>query len=172
MHRFALLITIALILAACSPTPEQIAGPVSSTLAAIPTATPYPTYTQFPTQTPYPTATNQPTIMVTKIIVQTPTPRGMDDECKPIEKMDYTDNSKVALMLQAYVADLPGVKTVSYVIPEKLYSNSLSQLYYVTYVAKDDGKVYSKRYIAYMRELGWRNGVFSIDGQCWVHGPR
>lgn len=172
MHRFALIITIALILTSCSPTPEQIAGPVSSTLAAIPTATLYPTYTPLPTQTPYPTATTQPTVLATKIVVQTPTPRGVNDVCKSMEKMDYTDNSKVTLMLQAYVADLPGVKTVSYVIPEKLYDNSLSQIYYVTYVSEDDGSVYSKRYIAYMKEFGWRNGVFSIDGQCWVHGPR
>ena len=82
--------------------------------------------------------------------------------------MDYTDNMKASIKLQAYVSDLPDVKTVSYVIPERLYSNTLSQLYFVQYVAKSDNKVYSKRYIVYVKEFGWKKGVFSLDGQCWI----
>ena len=85
--------------------------------------------------------------------------------------MDYTDNPSAILMLQAYVAKLPGVRTVSYTINEKLYSNSLSQLVHVTYIAEEDGKVYSKRYIVFLDEYSWFEGVFSIDGQCWVDGP-
>jgi len=85
--------------------------------------------------------------------------------------MNYSDNSKVAILLQAYVSQLPDVQSVSFVIPEKLYSNTLSQLYHVTYISRTDGKVYSKRFIVYMKEFGWKNAVFSIDGQCWIDPP-
>lgn len=172
MKPIVLIILVALMLSACSPTPEQLAGPVQSTLAAMSTATPYPTYTPNATNTPYPTATPQPTVVITKVVVQTPTPDTSNDDCIPMTKMDYTDNSRVAIMLQAYVAMLPGVRQVSLTIPERLYKNTLSQLYYVNYIDDKDGKIYSKRYIAYIREFGWSNGVFSIDGQCWVDGPR
>jgi hypothetical protein len=172
MKQIVLIILVSLMISSCSPTPEQLAGPVQSTLAAMSTATPYPTYTPGATYTPYPTATPQPTVVVTQIVVQTPTPDISSSKCKPMTKMDYTDNSRVAIMLQAYVALLPGVRQVSYVIPEKLYNNTLSQIYYVSYIDDADGKVYSKRYIAYIREFGWSNGVFSIDGQCWVDGPQ
>jgi septal ring factor EnvC (AmiA/AmiB activator) len=82
--------------------------------------------------------------------------------------MDYSNNSIVAIRLQNFVSTLPGVRSVSYVIPEKLYVNSISQLYYVSYVSSDDGKVYSKRYMVYMKEFGWSPSTFSIDGQCWI----
>jgi septal ring factor EnvC (AmiA/AmiB activator) len=85
--------------------------------------------------------------------------------------MDYSNNSIVAIRLQNFVSTLPGVRSVSYVIPEKLYVNTISQLYYVSYVSSDDGKVYSKRYIVYMKEFGWSPSTFSIDGQCWIDSP-
>jgi hypothetical protein len=85
--------------------------------------------------------------------------------------MNYSDNSKVAILLQAYVSTLPNVKSVSYIIPERLYINTLSQLFHVNYVDSTDGKVYSKRYIVYLTEFGWKNAVFSIDGQCWIDQP-
>lgn len=76
------------------------------------------------------------------------------------------------IQLQAYVSTLPSVRSVSYVIPERLYSNTKSQLFHVTYVADNDGKVYSKRYIVYLAKFGWKNAVFSIDGQCWIDPPK
>jgi hypothetical protein len=127
-------------------------------------------WTPIPTWTPDPTYTPKPA--VTRLVVQTPTPLHIDSSCKPMTDMAYTDNSLVTLKLMNYVSGLPNVKTVSYVLPEKLYSNSLSQLYHVTYVSSSDGKVYSKRYIVFMKEFSWRNGVFSIDGQCWIDPPK
>jgi hypothetical protein len=85
--------------------------------------------------------------------------------------MDYLNNSVAALRLQNYVSTLHDVKSVSYVIPEKIYSNTRSQLYHITYVSSGDGKVYSKRYIVFVNELGWGPGTFSIDGQCWIDPP-
>jgi hypothetical protein len=84
--------------------------------------------------------------------------------------MVYSDNSKVAVLLQAYVSQLPDVKTVSYTIPEKLYSNTLSEIFFVQYTSTD-GKNYAKRYVVYMNEFGWKNGTFSLDGQCWIDPP-
>jgi hypothetical protein len=163
-----LLILFIILTAACSPSSSVLQTAVAGTVEAF---TPHPTYTPFPTHTPYPTATQQPTIAVTRVVVQTPTPNTSKIACKPITNMDYSDNSKANIMLRAYVALLPDVREVSYAIPERLYSNTLSQLVYISYVADKDGKLYSKRYIIYRQEFGWLNGVFSIDGQCWIDAP-
>lgn len=127
-----------------------------------PTFTPYPTLTLDPTYTPYPTATNRP--VVTRVVVQTPTPNLFNEDCTPLIATDYSDNSKAFILLQAYVASLPDVRQVSYTIPERLYSNTPSHIVFVSYVSNDDGKVYSKRYIIYVKEFGWSTGVYSIDG--------
>jgi hypothetical protein len=132
---------------------------------------PIPTQTANPTYTFYPSSTPQPPTYVTRVVVQTPTNQRSSDDCKPITTMDYSDNSKVAILLQAYVAGLPGVKSVSLVIPERLYSNTMSELFHVSYTDASDGKQYSKRYIVYLTEFGWKNAVFSIDGQCWIDPP-
>jgi hypothetical protein len=89
----------------------------------------------------------------------------------PNLKMTYDDSSKIAIKLQNYVSDLPGVDTVSYVIPERIYSNTDSRLYYVQYVNSSDHKVYAKRYMVYVSEFGWKKATFSIDDQCWLDYP-
>lgn len=85
--------------------------------------------------------------------------------------MDYSDNSKAFILLQAYVSSLPDVRQVSCTIPERLYSNTLSNIVFVIYVSNDDGKVYSKIYTICVKEFGWSTRVYSIDGQCWIDGP-
>lgn len=85
--------------------------------------------------------------------------------------MDYSNNSAVALRLQAYVSTLEDVRSVSYVIPERLYSNTLSQLYHVTYVSEEDGQVYSQRYIVYVDEFSYEPGTFDLSNQCWIDAP-
>jgi hypothetical protein len=85
--------------------------------------------------------------------------------------MDYTNNSTAAIRLQNFLSTMPDVREVSYVIPERIYSNTLSQLYYVTYVSKTDGQVYSRRFIVYQAEFGWSKGTFDMDGQCWLDKP-
>jgi hypothetical protein len=162
MSKALILILIVSFMSACTPSQTDIQTAVAETQAA---------WTPVPTQSPYPTLTPRPTIVVTKVVVWTPTPNNQSSACKPILNMDYSDNSKVAILLQAYVSTLPNVKSVSYVIPERLYINTLSQLFHVNYVDSTDGEVYSKRYIVYLTEFGWKNAVFSIDGQCWIDPP-
>jgi hypothetical protein len=157
------------LLVACAPSPQAIQVAIAQTQAVW---TKVPTQTYYPSQTPYPTSTPNPTIVVTKIFVWTPTPDNSKSGCKPIANMDYSDNSKVMIQLQAYVGTFSDVRSVSYVIPEQLYSNTKSQLFHVEYVSATDGKVYSKRYIVYLTEFGWKNAVFSIDGQCWIDPPK
>jgi hypothetical protein len=161
---------ILVIIASCAPFTPAIQLAITQTQAAwtpIPTETPYPTQTFYPTLTPYPTQT---IAIVTRVMVWTPTVDPSKDSCKPISVMDYSDRSKIMVDLQFYVGGLPGVKSVSYLIPEKLYSNTESELFHVRYVNSDD-KVYSKRYIVYLNEFGWKKAVFSIDGQCWIDSP-
>jgi hypothetical protein len=164
MKKYILFITIVLLLCACVPTSITIQTDIAETQAV---------WTPIPTFTPQSTFTPQPTIVVTQVVVQvvvqTPKPRNLD-KCKPITNMDYSDNSKVAILLQAYVSQLPDVKSVSYTIPEKLYSNTLSEIFFVQYTSTD-GKIYAKRYIVYLQEFGWQNATFSIDGQCWIDPP-
>jgi hypothetical protein len=162
------IIMFALIMSGCAPSERAIQTAIAEIQPAgtpIPSQTPYPTYTFYPTNTP------QPPIYVTRVFIETPTNQRSGDACKPITTMDYSDNSKVAILLQAYVAGLPGVKSVSLVYPERLYTNSTSELFHVSYTDATDGKQYSKRYIVYMNEFGWKNAVFSIDGQCWIDPP-
>ena len=159
--RATIIICLAIILlAACSPSPQAFETAIAETQSV---------WTQIPSSTPQPTYTIQPTIVVTRVVVQTPIPLNKGS-CKPLINMDYSDNTKVAVLLQAYVSQLPDVKSVSYTIPEKLYSNTLSELFFVQYTSTD-GTTYSKRYIVYMNEFGWKNATFSIDGQCWIDAP-
>ncbi|MDW7755473.1 MAG: hypothetical protein SCH68_09935 [Brevefilum sp.] len=163
-----------LLLVSCSPSPSVVQTEVAEVVNAF---TPYPTYTPFftltpySTYTPYPTSTPEPTIAVTRVVVQSPTPNFSGDDCKPMAIMSYDNNTNAFAMLQAHVATLPDVRTVSYTINERLFSNSLSHIVFVRYVADQDGEVYSKRYIVYLDEFGWSEGVFSVDGQCWIDGP-
>lgn len=63
-----------LLLGACGPSAEVVAGAVSGTLVALPTQTAFPTYTPFATYTPYPTYTPAPTqTAVIKIVTPTAT---------------------------------------------------------------------------------------------------
>jgi hypothetical protein len=160
--KFLFLLLSLVFLASCTPSQQAILTALAETKEA---------WTPIPTQTAYPTLTPRPTIAITKVVVWTPTPNNLSSDCKPITNMNYSDNSKVAILLQAYVSTLPNVKSVSYIIPERLYINTLSQLFHVNYVDSTDGKVYSKRYIVYLTEFGWKNAVFSIDGQCWIDQP-
>jgi hypothetical protein len=164
--KVVLFIFAACLLAACSPFKLVVEHAVAKTQTArtpippIPSQTPYPTLTSYPTQTE---------AIITQVFIWTPT--YSNNNCKPISKMDYSDRSKMMVDLQAYVSELPDVRSVSYVIPERLYNNSTSESFHVTFVSSSDGKVYSKRYIVYVREFGWKNAVFSIDGQCWIDPP-
>lgn len=161
MSKYFLIIVI-LLMTSCTPSSTLIQTAVAGTQTV---------WTPVPTCTPQLTYTPQPTIVVTRVVVEirTPVPPNKDS-CKPLTNMDYSDNTKVSILLQAYVSQLPGVTSVHYVIPERLYSNTLSQLFHVQYTATD-GKVYSKRYIVYLKEFGWQNATFSIDGQCWIDPP-
>ena len=169
MKHFLLIITTAFFLVACAPSPQAMRTAFAQTQEVW---TKVPTQTKYPTQTRYPTQTTMPPVVETKIFVWTHVPQNLNGSCKPITNMDYEDNSKIMVDLQAYVGSLPDVKSVSYVIPEKLYINTISSLYHVQYISNSDGKVYAKRYIVYVTEFGWKDSVFSIDGQCWIDPPK
>ncbi len=70
MKRLFFVITVVLILTACTPKPEQISPYVDQTLTALPTRTNYPTNTPFSTNTPFATYTPLPTY--TKVPTYTP----------------------------------------------------------------------------------------------------
>jgi|GEM_PF-1137118 len=179
----AVVVMIVLSLAGCAPSAATIQTAIAKTEAARPTMTftPVPpTATKTITLTITPTITKTQTaaptqtpVTIVKIVVQTPTLDTTKWGCAPITKMNYSSLSKMMILLQAYVSEQSGVRAVSYAIPENLYNNVNSQAIYISYVDDTDGKVYAKRFIVYMdedpkRKLEWKNGVFSIDGQCWI----
>lgn len=163
MKKILISLILVVLFVGCAPSQEVLEKAISETIQA---------YTPIPSQTPYPTQTPAPTIVITKVVVQTPKPDPYDKNCIPMTQMDYSEFSKITAMLKAYVATLPGVKRVSETIGERLYSNTTSELFFVKYVDSSDGEMYSKRYIVYKDEFGWKKGVFSIDGQCWIDGPK
>ena len=70
MKKIVAMIFTLLLIASCTPKPQQIQPFVEQTLAAWPTQTAYPTLTANPTNTPYPTYTSLPTY--TKLPTTTP----------------------------------------------------------------------------------------------------
>ena len=106
-----------------------------------------------------------------QIQVQTTTPWYDTSACRPILNMMYVGLYKSIILLKAYIEEFPYVKVTTYGLPEQLYSSSMSHLVYIGYVDKFDGKTYSKRYIICENEFGWKESVFSSDGQCWIDPP-
>lgn len=70
MKRLTFVLIMIILLAACTPKPEQVKPYVDQTLTA------YPTQTSYPTNTPYPTYTKEPTqtaVFLTKVVTATNT---------------------------------------------------------------------------------------------------
>jgi hypothetical protein len=146
----------------CLPSTQSIQNAIAGTQAA---------WTTVPTQTPKietRVETQVVTQIATRVVIQTPVPSGTS--CVQITGVTYSDISKVIVQLQAYVSKMTDVQSVSYAIPERLYSNTSSELVHITYVSTD-GKVYSRRYIIYIKEFSWKEGIYSVDGQCWIDPP-
>lgn len=145
----------------CAPSTEIINEAIQQTMVS---------WTPIPSQTPVPTYTPRPTIVITKMV--TPTPKYKTSYCKPLTGMTYDQLWNSINILQTYMLSFSDVRTLSYAIPEQLYSNVRSNIVHITYVSKEDGETYSRRFIVYFDEQDWGRGVFSIDGQCWIDGPK
>lgn len=158
MGKLLRLLIIMILLTGCSPLQQVINTAMAQTQAA---------WTPVPTQTAW-IQTQVVTKIYTRVIVETPTPFG--SACEPITNVDYSDNSKVITQLQAYVGRQPDVKSVSYAVPERLYINTNSELVHINYT-DTKGNLYSMRFIIYLNEFGWKTGIFSIAGQCWIDPP-
>lgn len=163
MKKMISVMVLIILLVGCAPLIQEAVQKTQVAWTQVPSQTPFPTYTPFPTFTP------QPTIL--KVIIQTPTPKDMDGDCKPITNMDYSDLWKSINLLQAYMEEMPGILRVSTALTEKLYSNTDSYLVYIRYINEEDNETYSKRYVVNKKEFGWSEGVFSLDGQCWIDPP-
>jgi hypothetical protein len=146
------------LLAACAPSQQAIQTAIAQMQSL---------WTPVPTHTPI-VVTRVVTQLATRVVVQTPTPSN--SICVPIEDISYSDNNTVIVQLQAYVSRMSGVKSVSYAIPERLFSNTSSELVHITYT-NTEGKQFSMRFIIYNDEFGWKPAIFFIDGQCWIDPP-
>jgi hypothetical protein len=178
MKKLLIILIALLFLSACVPSNQVIQTAIARTQEAAVSPSPSPQNyetmlaqalpTLEHTLTPFPSPTVLPPTNTE--IAQTPTPLKYDP-CRPLVGMNYSEDTKIFVQLQAYVSQLPDVKQISYAIPERLYDNTLSRIIFISYVA-EDGKTYAKRFIVYVDEFGWKPSTFSIDGQCWIDPPK
>lgn len=84
--------------------------------------------------------------------------------------MDYSSIQSSSSRLQGFVANLHDTDHVSYAVRNTLWNNADSKIHGITYVS-DDGTTYSRQFLVYVDELGWEEGTFYIDGQCWLDSP-
>lgn len=70
MRRLIIILSIIILMTACTPKPEQVKPYVDQTLTALPTRTQYPTNTAYPTYTKEPTLTQ---VVITKVVTATRT---------------------------------------------------------------------------------------------------
>jgi hypothetical protein len=89
---------------------------------------------------------------------------------RTIVGMDYKNILNASIKLQAYMTGDPGVKQVSLTMRNSLWDNAKTKVHVIRYT-DPKGDVYSKQFIVYFDEYGFRPSVFSIDGQCWVNAP-
>jgi hypothetical protein len=106
----------------------------------------------------------------TMVVVQTPTPENQS-ACIPLENMDYSDVSTMVAALEAYVSRFPDVESVKDTFTQNLYLNTTSQSIGIQYISRQSGNIYIKKFLVYTDEFGWKEGTFSIDGQCWIDPP-
>ena len=84
--------------------------------------------------------------------------------------MDYSSIQSSSSRLQGFVANLSDTDHVSYAVRNTLWNNADSKIHGIRYVS-NDGKTYSRQLLVYIDELGWDEGTFYIDGQCWLDSP-
>ena len=84
--------------------------------------------------------------------------------------MDYSSIQSSSSRLQGFVANLHDTDHVSFAVRNTLWNNADSKIHGITYVS-DDGKTYSRQFLVFVNELGWEEGTFYIDGQCWLDPP-
>jgi uncharacterized protein (DUF3084 family) len=85
-------------------------------------------------------------------------------------KMDYSSLQSSSSRLQGFVANLDDTDHVSNSVRNTLWNNADSKIHGITYVS-DEGNTYSRQFLVYVNELGWDEGTFYIDGQCWLDPP-
>ena len=91
-------------------------------------------------------------------------------ECEDTLEMDYSSVLAASSRLMAYVDGLPQIDHISTSFRNTLWNNADFKIYGVTYVA-DDRETYSMQFLVFFNEFGMKEGVFYVDGQCWLDSP-
>jgi septal ring factor EnvC (AmiA/AmiB activator) len=91
-------------------------------------------------------------------------------ECEDSLDMDYSSVLAASSRLTAYVDGLSFVDHASTSYRDTVWNNTDTKIYGIRYV-HEDKETYSMLFLVYCNELGWKKGVFYIDGQCWLDVP-
>ena len=91
-------------------------------------------------------------------------------ECEDKLDMDYSSVMAASSRLMAYVDGLPSVDHTSTSFRNTLWHNADTKIYGISYVA-DDRETYSVQFLVFFNEFGLKEGVFYVDGQCWLDSP-
>ena len=85
-----------------------------------------------------------------------------------LEGMTYNDILTVSSNLMAWVTYQSWAERSNMTVRDTIWNNTDTKLHGVYYTASDDGERYLTWFLVYFDEFGWSDGVFWLDGQCWL----
>ena len=88
-----------------------------------------------------------------------------EEELNP---MTYDDILTVSSNLMAWVTYQPWADRSNMTVRDSVWNNTDTKLHGVHYTASEDGQRYLTWFLVYFDEFGWSEGVFWLDGQCWL----
>ena len=85
-----------------------------------------------------------------------------------VEGMTYQDILTISSRLMAWVTNQSWAERSNMTVRDTIWSNTDTKLHGVHYTSADDGERYLTWFLVYFDEFEWREGVFWLDGQCWL----
>ena len=85
-----------------------------------------------------------------------------------ISNMSYGDILNSSTNLMAWVANQSWATRANSTIRDTIWNNTDTKLHGVVYTASEDNQQYLTWFLVYYDEFGWEEGVFWLDGQCWL----
>jgi len=82
--------------------------------------------------------------------------------------MSYGDILNSSTNLMAWVANQPWATRANSTMRDTIWTNTDTKLHGVFYTSSEDNQQYLTWFLVYYDEFGWEEGVFWLDGECWL----
>jgi hypothetical protein len=89
-----------------------------------------------------------------------------------IDGMTYNDILTISSTLMAWVTNQDWAERSNMTVRDTIWNNTDTKLHGVHYTSAEDGERYLTWFLVYFDEFGWREGVFWLDGECWLEFDR